>query len=66
MTTLSAILLSISPAPISLKPGFLSYGINLLAVKASRNCVDCSSSEQSFLMKSPKALKGHWMNLQIA
>ena len=48
---------STSPAPIGLKPGFLSNGINLLAVKASRNCVDYSYSEQSFLMTFAKGLR---------
>ena len=57
MTTLAAILLSTSPTLIDLKPGFLSNGICLLAVTASRDCVDCSSSEQNFLMKFAKALQ---------
>ena len=39
------------------KPGFLSSGINLLPVKASSNCVDCSSSEQSALTKFIKAIR---------
>ena len=43
--------------PIGLKPGFLSNGINLLAMKASRDYVDCSSSEQRFLKRFTKALR---------
>ena len=57
ITTLPAILLNISQTPIGLKPGFLSNGINLLAVKAPRDCADCSSSEQSFLMKFARTLR---------
>ena len=57
ITTLPVILLSTSPTQIGLKPGYFSNGINLLAVKASRDYVDCSSSEQSFLRKFAKTLR---------
>lgn len=40
-----------------MKPGFLFNGINLLAVKPSRDCVDRSSSEQSFLIRFAKAFR---------
>ena len=43
------------PTPIGLNPGFLSYVINELAVKTSRDCVDCSYPEASFLMKFAKS-----------
>ena len=66
LTALPAILLSASPTPVGLKPGFLSNSINLLAVEASRDCGDCSSSAQSFLMKFPKALRRYLKNFQIA
>ena len=34
-----------SPTTIVLNPGFLSYGINLLAIAAPRDCVDCRPCE---------------------
>ena len=58
------ILLSTSPTQIGLKPGYFSNGINLLAVKASRDYVDCSSCEQSFLMKFAKTLRGSFDEFQ--
>ena len=66
MTTLPAILLSNSSTPIGLKPDFLSNDISLLTVKVLRDCVDCSSSEQSFLMKFAKLCESHLINFQIA
>ena len=57
ITTLAVILLSTFPKPIDLKPRCLSNGISLLTEKVWRDCADCSSSEQSFLMKFVKALQ---------
>ena len=54
---ISLILFSASPTPIGPESGFLSNGINLMAVKASRDCVDSNSSEQSFLIKFAKSLR---------
>ena len=62
---LPAILLKTFPTPIGFIPGFLSNGIKLLTVKTLRECVDCSSSEESFLMEFSKIYEGHLMNFQI-
>ena len=57
ITDLAVILLSTFPKPIDLKPRCLSNGISLLTEKVWRDCADCSSSEQSFLMKFVKTLQ---------
>ena len=48
--TFPAILLKTSPTPIGRNPGFLSKGINLQALNASRDVADSSSSIQSFFI----------------
>ena len=57
ITAVPTIILSTSPKSIDLKSRFKSNSINLLNVKVLRDFVDCTSSEQSFLMKFEKALR---------
>ena len=54
ITAVPTIILSTSPKSIDLKSRFKSNSINLLNVKVLRDFVDCTSSEQSFLMKFEK------------
>ena len=55
--TFPAILLKTSPTPIGRNPGFLSKGINLQTVNASRDVVVSSSSMQSLFISWANVLR---------